>query len=74
MSVHVIFCEETPCLEWKSVDAGQWKRLERGKGKGGDLKKQSEGKSLFFKRRMMATCSEEAAEKNRRRRRDRFRM
>ena len=47
--VYVIFCEETPCLEWKSVDAGQWKRLERGKGKRGDLKKQMEGKSLFSK-------------------------
>ena len=45
----MIFCGETPCLEWKSVDAGQWKRLERGKGKRGDLKKQIEGKSLFSK-------------------------
>ena len=59
-------------MEWKSVDTGQRKRLERGKGKRGDLKKQVEGKSLFFKRRMMATCSEEAAEKKRRRRRDCF--
>ena len=66
--MHVIFCEETPCLEWKSVDTGQGKRLERGKGKRGDLKKQVE----FFKRRLMATCSEEAAEKKRRRRRDCF--
>ena len=64
----MIFCEETPCLEWKSVDAGQWKRLERGKRKGGDLKKLIE----FFKRRMMATWSEEAAEKKKRRRRNRF--
>ena len=69
MSVHVIFSEATPCLLWKSVDAGQWKRLERGKGKGGDLKKQ-----IVFKRRMMTTCSEEAAEKKRRRRRDGFGM
>ena len=59
-------------MEWKSVDAGQWKRLKRGKGKRGDLKKQMEGISLFFKRRMIVTCSEEAAEKKRRRRRDRF--
>ena len=56
-------------MEWKSVDAGQGKRLERGKGKGGDLKKQ-----IVFKRRMMTTCSEEAAEKKRRRRRDGFGM
>ena len=47
--MHVVFCEETPCLKWKSVDAGQRKRLERGKGKRGDLKKQVEGKSLFSK-------------------------
>ena len=45
----MIFCEETPCLEWKSADAGQWKWLESGKGKGGDLKKLIEGKSLFSK-------------------------
>ena len=64
----MIFCAKAPCLEWKSVDAGQRKRLERGKGKRGDLKKQVE----FFKRRLMATCSEEAAEKKRRRRRDCF--
>ena len=64
----MIFCAKAPCLERKSVDTGQWKRLERGKGKRGDLKKQVE----FFKRRLMATCSEEAAEKKRRRRRDCF--
>ena len=45
----MVFCEETPCLKWKSVDAGQRKRLERGKGKRGDLQKQIEGRSFLSK-------------------------